>query len=140
MTDSGEKSSNELAAERTQLATARTDLAAERTVMAADRTLMAWIRTSLSMISFGFTIYKLLQGFQAGGTELPHSESPRRIGLFLTGLGTVAMLLGTIEYAGVLREMRQRGKYRIARPSFVMACIMAAASLFLFVGILVKVL
>ena len=37
------------------------DLGEIRTIMAADRTLMAWIRTSLSMLSFGFTIYKFLQ-------------------------------------------------------------------------------
>ena len=70
MTEVAPKSSNDLAVERT-------DLAAERTMMAADRTLMAWIRTSLSLMSFGFTIYKLLQGFQAGGAALPHSDSPR---------------------------------------------------------------
>jgi len=34
------------------------------TLMAADRTLMAWTRTSLSMLSFGFTIFKILQAFQ----------------------------------------------------------------------------
>ncbi|PYY11310.1 MAG: hypothetical protein DMG61_19450, partial [Acidobacteria bacterium] len=41
-----------------------TDLAFERTRMAAERTLIAWIRTALSMISFGFTIYKFLQAMQ----------------------------------------------------------------------------
>lgn len=48
------KSANELAEDRTSLAV-------RRTVMAADRSLMAWIRTGLSMTSFGFTIYELLQ-------------------------------------------------------------------------------
>ena len=43
------------------------DLATTRTLMAADRTLMAWIRTSLSLLSFGFTIYKILQGFAESG-------------------------------------------------------------------------
>lgn len=37
------------------------DLGGMRTIMAADRTLMAWLRTSLSMLSFGFTIYKFLE-------------------------------------------------------------------------------
>lgn len=133
MTEVAPKSSNDLAVERT-------DLAAERTMMAADRTLMAWIRTSLSLMSFGFTIYKLLQGFQAGGAALPHSDSPRRMGLFLTGLGAAAIVMGTIEYAGVLRGLRKHHPFRLRRPSFVMALIMAAASLFLFVGILAKVL
>ena len=89
MADIEPQSSNELAAERTHWA-------ADRTVMAADRTLMAWVRTALSLMSFGFTIYKLLQGFQAAGTMLPHADSPRRVGLFLTGLGAVAMVMGMI--------------------------------------------
>ncbi len=37
------------------------DMARLRTSMASDRTLMAWVRTALSMISFGFTIYKFFQ-------------------------------------------------------------------------------
>ena len=38
--------------------------------MAADRTLMGWLQTALSMISFGFTIYKFLQVFQSEGISL----------------------------------------------------------------------
>ncbi len=53
-----------------ELATQRTNLAVKRTLMGADRTLMAWVRTALSMISFGFTIYKVLQGFQEHGGGL----------------------------------------------------------------------
>ena len=44
-----------------QLGVERTDWALERTFMAADRTLMAWVRTAISMIGFGFTLYKFLQ-------------------------------------------------------------------------------
>jgi riboflavin-specific deaminase-like protein len=76
------KTSDELALERTRMA-------ADRTLMAADRSLMAWVRTALSMISFGFTIYKLLQGFEEAGTQLTHASSPRAMGMFLTGMGTV---------------------------------------------------
>ena len=43
-------------------------LAIDRTRFAAERNLMAWIRTSLSMIAFGFTIYKFLQ--------MMHEQSP----------------------------------------------------------------
>jgi putative membrane protein len=38
-----------------------TQLAVERTTLAHERTLMAWVRTSVSLISFGFTIYKFFQ-------------------------------------------------------------------------------
>ena len=56
-----------------EMAQQRTTLAASRTLMAADRSLMAWVRTGLSMISFGFTIYKILQGFQEAGA-VRHEE------------------------------------------------------------------
>ena len=36
-------------------------LALDRTRLAAERTLMGWIRTSFSMMTFGFTIYKVMQ-------------------------------------------------------------------------------
>jgi len=127
------KSANELAMDRT-------DLATKRTVMAADRSLMAWVRTALSMISFGFTIYKILQGIQESGVVLAHEKSPRIAAIFLIGLGTVSMVMGTIEYWQTLREMRHLQTIRIWRPSFVIALIMSIAGLFLFVSIINRIL
>ena len=69
-----------------------TDMGTMRTIMAADRTLMAWIRTSLSMLSFGFTIYKFLEG-AAQQNMLPRSGTPQDVGLFLAGMGTLSMSL-----------------------------------------------
>ena len=126
-------SSNELAAERTQLASSRN-------LMAADRSLMAWIRTALSMISFGFTIYKLLESFEHSGAPIRHHESPRWMGLFLTALGTVSMVMGTVEYWFRLKDLQHLEKFKIWRPSFVMAVIMSLTGLFLFVSISYKLL
>jgi putative membrane protein len=123
-----------------ELAVERTRLAAERTLMAADRSLMAWLRTALSMISFGFTIYKLLQGFEEAGTHLTHASSPRTMGMFLTGMGTLAMVLGTIEYWYRLQDLRKQDNFAIWRPSLVMALFMSAIGLFLFVAIIAKAL
>jgi len=133
MTNAEPKSANELAAERT-------DLAGVRTMMAADRTLMAWIRTALSMISFGFTIYKLLEGFQQAGAALPHASTPRNIGLFLTGLGTICMVLGIIEYAGTFRSLRHMMPVSVWRSSFVLALVMSLGGLMLFFGIITRLL
>jgi len=124
----------------TDLAVQRTHLASSRTMMAADRSLMAWVRTALSMISFGFTIYKLLQGFEASGTSLGHAGSPRTMGLFLTGMGTVSMVLGTIEYLYHLQDARRYEYFPLWRPSFVMALLMSATGLFLFIAIIAKAL
>lgn len=127
------KSTNDLAVERT-------DLATRRTMMAADRTLMAWVRTALSMISFGFTIYKVLEGFQQSGAVLPHAGSPRMVGLFLIGLGTASMVLGTVEYWETLKELRRFEHFGNWRPSFVIALIMSLTGLFLFVSVVSRLL
>jgi putative membrane protein len=125
------KSSNELAE-------IRTDLAVSRTLMAADRTLMAWVRTALSMDSFGFAIYKILQAFRESGANLPREQSPRNIGLFLTGMGTLAMLMGAFEYWQSIKELRLVKAIKIARPTFVMGILMAGMGIFLFFAIVMR--
>jgi putative membrane protein len=127
------KTSNELAAERT-------DLATERTLMAADRSLMAWIRTALSLISFGFTIYKILQGFQASGVRAVQDYSPRTIGLFLTGLGTVSIALGVVEYHQHIKMLRKHQHIKTLRPTLLVALIMAVTGLFFFISIVTRLL
>jgi putative membrane protein len=122
------------------LARLNTDLAIERTLMAADRSLMAWVRTALSMISFGFTIYKVLEAMQQQGGMAAASQSPRNMGLFLTGLGTMAMVMGTIEYWLRLKAMQRDKSLRLMQPSFVMALIMSATGLFIFAGITFRLL
>jgi len=121
-----------------ELAQMRTDLATSRNLMAADRTLMAWVRTSLSLDSFGFTIYKVLKAFQQGGGELRQENTPRNVGMFLTGLGTLAILMGTIEYWETLKELHERKDFRLTRPSLIMALIMSVMGVFLFVSIMTK--
>jgi len=115
------------------------DMGEMRTIMAADRTMMAWIRTSLSMLSFGFTIYKFLQTVAAQG-PMEHSNSPQQIGLFLTGMGVAAIVLGTINYWVTLRELRRIEKFRLGRPVLLMALIMSAAGVALFVSIATRLI
>jgi putative membrane protein len=128
----GGKSSNELAEDRTNLALGRT-------LMAADRSLMAWVRTALSLISFGFTLYKVLQGFQDSG-QLKKEHSARTIGLFLTAMGTFAIVAGTIDYWRTFKELRRFHEIRIWRPSFLFAIVMSALGLVLFFEIIAEAL
>jgi putative membrane protein len=112
-----------------------TSLAVARTVMAADRSLMAWVRTALSMISFGFTIYKVLQGFAAVSAKRGHLDSPRCMGLFLTAIGTFSMAMGTVEYVDTMKAKQAIGRYRVFRPAMLMAMIMSLTGLALFISI-----
>jgi putative membrane protein len=123
-----------------QLASERTDLASARTLMAADRSLMAWIRTGLSMISFGFTIYKILEGFQSTAAAAEIAHSPRSVGLLLTGLGTMAVVMGTIEYWQRRRELLVYAPIKLWRPAFTMAVAMSLIGLGLFFGITSRLL
>ena len=99
---------------------------------------MAWLRTSLSMQTFGFTIYKILQAFQQTGGILPKEDTPRNVGLILTGMATVAMVIGTIEYWATLKDLRAFRPIATLRPPLVMAVLMSLSGLSLFFSIITK--
>jgi len=133
------KSVGDLAAERTLLAEERTELAVERTVMAANRTLQAWIRTSLSLISFGFTIYKILLSAASEKIMMVKEGQPRHIGLFLIALGTLSMLVGIIEYFQELSRLDKLSprKYQALSFPFYVGMALAILGGFLFISIVV---
>jgi putative membrane protein len=112
-----------------------TALAATRTMMAAERTLMAWIRTALAMISFGFTIFKVLHGMAgAGAIHLRQPEEPRRIGLFLVALGTGSLLAGIVEYFHTLRQLS--GPLRRPRTAFYVAIAAVVLGVFVLIELI----
>lgn len=134
------KLSDVLARKRTDLADARTDLAVERTVMAASRSLMAWIRTGLSMIGFGFTAFKVLQSIQAQATTPAlRPYAPRNVGLFLIGLGTISVFLGTIDYWNTNKQMKKRFGHKGKLFPLVFASSIVAIGLILFITIVFKI-
>jgi putative membrane protein len=101
-------SSTDLAVQRTQLADERTDLAVTRTLIALDRTLMAWIRTATSLISFGFTIYKVFQQLRGADSGPQGLMEPRTVALVLMGLGIGGLAIATIEYRSQVEHLRER--------------------------------
>lgn len=129
----------QLADNRTHMASERTDLAVQRTVLAMDRTLMAWVRTGLSITSFGFTVYKILQALIERPGVIQASHTPRQVGLFMTAMGVATLMLGVLEYLAATHDLRQHAHVRWVRPSLLMASIMAIVSAMLFVGIYTRV-
>jgi putative membrane protein len=84
-----------------------TRLAVDRTRLAHERTLMAWVRTAVSMISFGFTIYKFFQ-FELDGRPpvAGHALGPRGYAFVMIAIGLVALLVSTIQHRHSMRVLR----------------------------------
>jgi putative membrane protein len=75
-----------------------TQLAFARTRVAYERTMMAWIRTATSLITFGFTIYKLFQLEGLGRAQQGRLIGPREFAFVLVSIGLISLLLATIEH------------------------------------------
>jgi putative membrane protein len=117
-----------------------TQMAVQRTVMAADRSLMAWVRTGLSLISFGFTIYKFLdysrEQLIATGKSVNSFSSPKLIGLFMIGMGILSLIFGTLENVTIIRKLRGEYSFSYARYSLIMAGLLTIFGIIIFFGIL----
>jgi putative membrane protein len=111
-------------------------LAVQRTVLAADRTILAWVRTSLSLIGFGFTIYKVLDFIQKqDATKLMREETPRNIGIFMLVTGTVPLLFMIIQYSRTLKQMGRKESI-LKNANFLTACIIFLLGLLLLLTVL----
>src|ERR1044072_1317965 len=88
------------------MAKERTDLATLRTRLGSERTLMAGIRTSLSLIGFGFTIYKIFESvLHTMGPAGPiRVNAPRRLGLSLVSLGIFILVATAWQRRGFLKS------------------------------------
>jgi len=115
-----------------------TELALIRSRMAADRTLMAWIRTALSMISFGFTIYKFLQYVRESEGVALRAQGPRNLGLSLILVGTGALAAASIQHWKLLKSLGSEKTEHIWSLSLMIAWIISLIGLTAFLSVLMK--
>ncbi len=114
-------------------------LALDRTRLAAERTLMGWIRTSFSMMTFGFTIYKIMQevGQLGAASNAPVAES-RHLGLALCALGTAALTIACVQhwkYTKRLRHGEGEGSWDL---SLAVACAVVCLGLLILGGLTLR--
>jgi putative membrane protein len=111
-------------------------LAIDRTRMASERSLMAWIRTALSMISFGFTIYKFMQFMRDQSAEvLQRQNAPRNLALILIGVGTFAVIVASVQHVKYVRAMRSTQVNRRWDLALIVASLIALLGILMFASI-----
>ena len=115
-------------------------LAVDRTRLAHDRTLMAWVRTAISMIGFGFTVYKSLQYIHQQKPEgLPSLDGPRNLGLAFIGLGLLSLVIAVIQdwhYRKRLTSENQTPRFNL---SLVVAGLVALIGVFALTSVLLRI-
>jgi len=124
----------------TALAEERTDLALLRTIVSSERTLMAWIRTCLSMIGFGFSIYKFFQYLpeEIATGNIRRPQAPRNLGLTLIALGTLALSAAAWQHWHFLKEIGAPQRRRVWSISFIVAIAVVLIGLIAFFGVVLR--
>jgi|SRR5436190_4312811 len=119
-------------------AVSNTDLAIERTALAHERTLMAWIRTSVSLISFGFTIYKFFEEWNKNPNATKTLLTPRAVGIIMIGFGLIALLLAQIQHRGAMKKLKKIYPAVDTSVSGVLSILILMFGLMLFLGALFR--
>ncbi|MET0582111.1 MAG: DUF202 domain-containing protein [Pseudoxanthomonas sp.] len=125
-------------ASTTSLAETRTSLALDRTNLALERTLEAWIRTTLSMISFGFTLGKLVQSKQdqqVAGIFGERTWSITSLAYFLVVVGVAALVAATVQHRIRVHALYKRGLPRQFSVAVAVAIVVSVVGAFAFTAL-----
>jgi len=125
----------------TVLAERRTNLAIKRSAIAAERTLMAWIRTAISMIGFGFTIFKFFQYMneESPVASIRHAETPRNLGMTLVAVGTLALAVAAWQHGAFVKDIGESQAQHVWSISFVVAIVVVLIGLLAFCSVLLRI-
>jgi putative membrane protein len=85
---------------------ASTRLAVDRTRLSYERTLMAWVRTAVSLITFGFTIYKFFQLERSDFRQGDHLISASDFATLMIIIGLLSLLMATLEHRRDLKALK----------------------------------
>lgn len=102
---------------------------------------MAALRTSLSLISFGFTIYKFFESARhtmGDGAPL-RVHGPRRLGLTLVAIGVIVLVAGIWQHWVFLKELKRESGLQFPWSiSLTASVLLAITGVVVFVTILIR--
>ena len=127
---------------KTEMAKRRTDWSALNTRFGSERTLMAAVRTSLSLIGFGFTIYKFFESIREsiGAGNVIRVNGPRRLGGTLVSLGIFILIAAAWQHWHFLRELQHETDQKFPWSiSLTTAIMLTLTGVILLVTILVRI-
>lgn len=137
---SGTHNDQPAAEKEVELSEERTELAAQRTRDALERTLMAWIRTALSMITYGFGLFKVLQYMMKDDHTSPHGASDM-LTMALVGLGTLLLIVAMVQYRVAMRALQRDHDVEHRFPLTILGALgVAVAGLFALASLLFTVI
>jgi len=101
---------------------------------------MAWIRTAISMIGFGFTIYKFFQYVpeDLAVRKISHPQAPRNLGLTLVALGTLSLTAAAWQHLDFLKRIGAPMQTGLRSISFVVAAAVVLVGILAFYGVLMR--
>ena len=115
-----------------------TRLAYDRTWLSYERTMQAWIRTAISLITFGFSVYKLAdivaERNPAGRARL---AGPHQLGFALVGIGLAALAMAAVEYRQSIAVLREEYGQAPRSKSVILAGLIAAMGIFALISMIV---
>jgi len=113
-------------------------LAVDRTRLAHERTLMAWVRTATSMISFGFSIAKLVPNVAPGGTSAGREGifDTKTFASIMIGVALIALMAATVQDYRAMTALRARYPANVPRSTaLAVAALVAGFGIFAFIGV-----
>ncbi len=77
--------------------------AMHRTIMSVESSLKSWASMGISLISFGFGIYQIIESLSSEGLR----GDPFWFVLFMIGMGTIALVYGAADYWLTMRWLNR---------------------------------
>jgi putative membrane protein len=110
----------------------------DRTRLAYDRTLMAWVRTAISLITFGFTIYKIFQLEGAGVKQDNRFISASGFAMMMIVIGLLCLLMATLQHRRELQVLRAQYDEVPRSPATVLAALISILGILALAAVLLQ--